>query len=166
VADSEQRPWRRPAGRDISVVVAVLSLIAALVFSALQMRDSARSIDQSQRSLALQQRANDFQTLISVSTTLQRSHEQMTELILRGGGGASTSTRLVEALGPNETIAFSLNRRLVSMPGAETLWGNLLYCNWRMARGSTYGNRIPPYFPELARYVQTYERERPDARCL
>jgi hypothetical protein len=149
------------------VVVAVLSLIAALVFSALQMRDSARSIDQSQRSLALQQRANDFQTLISVSTTLQRSHEQLTEILVKDGRlGAVTSPRLIEALRPNETIAFSLNRKLVSMPGAETVWGNLLYCNWQMARQSVYRARFPPYFPELVRYVRTYKREHPDARCL
>ena len=162
MADSEQRAKRLPAGRDISVVVAVVSLIAALVFSAIQVRDSARSIDQSQRALALQRRANEFESLISVSSTLQRSHAQLTGLVSHGHG-TGASVRMVEALRPNETIAFALNRELVSTPGAEVLWGNLLYCNWQLAQQSVYSGRFPPYFPEIVRYVKTYEQPH---RCL
>ena len=62
---------RQHAARDISVVVGVLSLIAAVIFNAIQVRDSARSNEQSSRALELQRRSTDFQTLMSVSSTLQ-----------------------------------------------------------------------------------------------
>jgi siroheme synthase len=52
--DHEPSGTRRRAGRDISVVVGVLSLIAAVVFSGIQVRDSAQSITQSRQSLELQ----------------------------------------------------------------------------------------------------------------
>jgi hypothetical protein len=163
VGDTEQVAVRRPTGRDISVVVGALSLIVAVGFSAIQARDSARSIDQSQRSLALQQQANNFQTLISVSSTLQRSRAQLDQIV---SGGKQRPSALLEALRPNESIAFALNRKLVAIPGAEMLWGNLLYCNWRLAQSSVFRGRFPPYFPETVRYVRTYQRSRSDRRWL
>ena len=63
----------------------------------------------------------------------------------------------------NEPIAFALNRGLVVIPGAERLWGNLLYCNWRFIQASPYRARFPRHLPETVRYVKKYERERPNA---
>jgi hypothetical protein len=174
------------------VIVAILSLIAALVFSAIQARDSAqsihqtkqsleqtdRSLGQSQQSLILQSRANDFQTLISVTSTLQQSHAQLIELILHRDNTWSKrpigyGVRLAEALRPNEPIAFALNHHLVALAGAQELWGNLLVCNRQtvgyaegMAPLSTRLERreVAPAkdFPELVKYVTTYERSHPD----
>jgi hypothetical protein len=183
VGDTEAR--RRPDRRDIPLIVAILSLIAALVFSAIQARDSAQSIhqtkqslDQTKQSLILQSRANDFQTLISVTSTLQRSHAQLIELILHRDNTWSKrpigyGVRLAEALRPNEPIAFALNHHLVALAGAQELWGNLLVCN-RQTVG--YAEGMPPLstrlerqevapvkdVPELVKYVTAYERSHPD----
>jgi hypothetical protein len=155
---------RRRTTRDISVVVGIVSLVAAVIFSGIQVRDSARSIEQSRRALELQQRSTDFQTLISVTSALQRS---TTEVERAGSKGSREAlAAMLSAMRRNEPIAFALNRGLVVIPGAERLWGNLLYCNWRSIQGSPYRARFPRYLPETVRYIETYEREQPNAREL
>jgi hypothetical protein len=132
VSDAGTPSTKRHAARDLSVIVGILSLIAAVIFSAIQVRDSARSNEQSSRALELQRRATDFQTLMAVSATLQQSTAQ----IERAFDSVDVDHPpppgpLVSAMRRNEPIAFALNRGLVVIPGAERLWGNLLYCNWR-----------------------------------
>ena len=53
----EGRSRASRAGRDISVALAILSLIVALVFSSIQVRDSARQIHQGQQALSIQRSA-------------------------------------------------------------------------------------------------------------
>lgn len=161
--DQERGGKRVRRGRDISVAVAIVSLIAALVFNGIQVRNSAQQIQQNQRSLALQRKANDFQTLIAVSSTLEKSQAQMNQINPRAKDINSTANALglVAALRPNESIAFALNHGLVDVPGARTLWGNLLYCNWRFAQGTMYSGRFPRYFPELVAYVHRLQSSGP-----
>ena len=167
MSDADTQSTRQNAKRDISVVVGVLSLIAAVVFSAVQVRDSARSNAQSSRALALQQRSTDFQTLMSVSAALQQS---ITEVERSIGGDDDKPPRIgpmLSAMRRNEPIAFALNRGLVVIPGAERLWGNLIYCSWRyIQNASPYRARFPRHLPETSRYVKKYERERSREGCL
>jgi hypothetical protein len=165
VSDADTPSRRQHSARDISVVVGVLSLIAAVIFSAIQVRDSARSNEQSSRALELQRRATDFQTLMAVSATLQQSVAE----VERAGSDDDHPPPvgpLLAAMRRNEPIAFALNRGLVVIPGAERLWGNLLYCNWKNIQASPYRARFPRYVPEIVRYVKKYERERPSEGCL
>jgi hypothetical protein len=169
VSDVKPASTRQRATRDISVVVGVVSLIAAVTFSGIQVRDSARSIEQNRRALELQKRSTDFQTLISVSSALQRSTAEVEQSIRRRGEHGPAVAPMLSALRRNEPIAFALNRGLVVIPGAERLWGNLLYCNWRFIQTSPYRARFPRHLPETVRYVKRYERERSDAEgvgCL
>lgn len=104
--DQERGGKRVRRGRDISVAVAIVSLIAALVFNGIQVRNSAQQIQQNQRSLALQRKANDFQTLIAVSSTLEKSQAQMNQINSRAkdieqhrecpGPGRSTKTQRID----------------------------------------------------------------------
>ncbi len=73
---------------------------------------------------------------------------------------------MLSAMRRNEPIAFALNRGLVVIPGAERLWGNLLYCSWKYIQRSPYRGRFPRHIPETVRYVKKYERERPNEGCL
>jgi hypothetical protein len=163
VSDADASGTRRHATRDISVVVGVVSLIAAVIFSGIQVRDSARSIEQNRRSLELQKRSTDFQTLISVSSALQRSTAELERSLSSGDKDGPAIAPMLSAMRRNEPIALALNRGLVVIPGAERLWGNLLYCNWRFIQASPYRARFPRYIPETVRYVKKYERERPNA---
>jgi hypothetical protein len=163
-ADAPRRGQRTT--RDISVVVGVISLIAAVIFSGIQARDSARSIEQSRRALELQQRSTDFQTLMSVTSALQRSIAEVEESLGPGGDNPPPVAPMLSAMRRNEPIAFALNRGLVVIPGAERLWGNLLYCNWRFIQASPYRARFPRHLPETVRYVKKYEHERPNEDCL
>jgi hypothetical protein len=167
VSDADTPSTKRNAARDLSVIVGVLSLIAAVIFSALQVRDSARSNEQANRALALQRRSTDFQTLISVSATLQQSTAQIERALIGvDGDHPPPPGPLVSAMRRNEPIAFALNRGLVVIPGAERLWGNLLYCNWRSIQTSPFAGRFPRYVPETVRYVKKYEREQSREGCL
>jgi len=157
------------ATRDISVIVGVASLIAAVVFSAIQVRDSARSNEQSRQALELQRRSTDFQTLITVTSALQQSITEA-ENSLDGAdedrNGYPALAPMLSSMRRNEPIAFALNRGLVVIPGAERLWGNLLYCSWMYMQRSPYSSRFPRHLPETVRYVRRYERDRPDEGCL
>lgn len=157
--EPEPRSKTFRAGRDISAAVAVASLVAALIFNGFQLRDSAEQLKQSERSLALQRQVNDFQTLIAVSSTLEKSQAKMNEIISRSGNLNSQAAVLgvVAALRPNEPIAFALNHGIVQIPGASALWGNLLACNWQLARQNKYAPRFPRYFPELVAYVRRHQ---------
>jgi hypothetical protein len=168
MGDAEGRKRSFSISRDASVAIALLSLIAALVFSAIQVRDSSRQSDQSQHSLALQQQANDFSTLMEVSSRLPSSHARLERLVARGQlRSTSTNLGIVEALGPNEPIAFALNRGLVRIKGAHLLWGNTLLCNWEFAQQSPYADRFPRYFPEFVRYAKRAKRSgRVTTSCL
>jgi hypothetical protein len=163
VSDADTSSTRQRATRDISVVVGVISLIAAVIFSGIQVRDSARSIEQNRRALELQKRSTDFQTLISVSSALQRSTAEVERSLSRGDKYGPALAPMLSAMRRNEPIAFALNRGLVVIPGAERLWGNLLYCNWRFIQASPYRARFPRHLPETVRYVKKYERERANA---
>ena len=169
MSDADSSSTRQSATRDISVVVGVISLIAAVIFSGIQVRDSARSIEQNRRALELQKRSTDFQTLISVSSALQRSTAEVERSISSGGEDGPAIAPMLSAMRRNEPIAFALNRGLVVIPGAERLWGNLIYCNWRFIQASPYRARFPRHLPETVRYVKKYEREVPNAEdkgCL
>ena len=148
MSDADTPNRRQHAARDISVVVGVLSLIAAVIFSAIQVRDSARSNEQSSRALELQRRSTDFQTLMSVSSTLQQSITEVERSILGDGDDPPPIGPMLAAMRRNEPIAFALNRGLVVIPGAERLWGNLLYCNWKYIQTSPYRARFPRHVPE------------------
>ena len=157
--EPRSKTFRR--GRDISAVVAVVTLVAALVFNGFQVRASSEQLKQSERSLALQRQVNDFQTLIAVSTTLEKSQAKMNE-ILSGSRNLNSQAAvlgLIAALRPNEPIAFALNHGIVEIPGASALWGNLLACNWQFATHNKFAARFPRYFPELVAYV----KHRPEA---
>lgn len=160
MGDQERASKTVRRGRDISVAVAIVSLIAALIFNGIQVRNSAQQIKQNQRSLALQRKANDFQTLIAVSSTLEKSQAQMDQILTRAHerskdiNSPANVGGLIAALRPNESIAFALNHGLVDVPGAKALWGNLLYCNWAFAGQTVYSGRFPRYFPELVAYVR------------
>lgn len=168
--EPEPRSKTFRVGRDISAAVAVASLVAALVFNGIQVRDSAEQIKQSERSLALQRRANEFQTLIAVSSTLNKSQDKMNAIVSRTKKVKNEAEilGLVAALRPNEPIAFALNHGLVEIPGASAQWGNLLACNWQYAASNQYRDRLTRYFPELFAYVQRPEHRRQFARvgCL
>jgi hypothetical protein len=169
VTDPDTSSARKRATRDVSVVVGVISLIAAVIFSGIQVRDSARSIEQNRRALELQKRSTDFQTLISVTSALQRSTAEVEQAISSGDKYGPPIAPMLSAMRRNEPIAFALNRGLVVIPGAERLWGNLLYCNWRFIQASPYRARFPRHLPETVRYVKKYEREQPNAKeegCL
>jgi hypothetical protein len=167
VSDDTRNP-RQHKTRDISVVVGIISLVAAVIFSAIQVRDSARSNEQSRRALELQQRSTDFQTLITVSTALQRSITEAEHALTSAGddGEYPPVGPMLSAMRRNEPIAFALNHGLVVIPGAERLWGNLLYCNWKYVQASPYRARFPRHLPETVRFITKYERERPNDDCL
>jgi hypothetical protein len=128
-----------------SAVIATLSLVAALVFSAIQLRDAA--VSQRQTKIATELGLlTQLQTVISRSAYSRVPYEQQFRELRAGRRSVLTADAYratAEEAANMDYFAWLFNNRYVTARGAEELWGPRMICEYKRA--------FAPAFQEAAR---------------
>jgi hypothetical protein len=152
----DDAPGRFGRRWDIRVVLAMAAVAAALVYSGLQARDSARDAQASRRALAATQRSSEFAAVLSLHREIFDA-SQRTSFAYRAMRGRARSadgeSRLIEAVMPLEGIAYLLSHRMTPIPRAADVWKRYLICAFYTARAGV-GPTIDLYVPELASFAR------------
>jgi hypothetical protein len=141
----------------------------ALVYNAVQARDSARQVEIGQQSVRQTAEATQLANLLDLHAKITGAERRTTAAylaVLEPGGQRRKTTALVEAITPLEGIAYALRRDLIRIPAATALWRRYLVCAFYTARQGI-GPTLDSFVPELARFANA-ERRRlgPDRRCV
>jgi hypothetical protein len=117
---------------DASLLVALASVLVALVFKALQVHGTARQLNQSQQNLA-------FTTLMNMSDRIAKADLDTTNAALLRASNqekktATRQTASLAAIIPLEGVVAALERHVVSVAGARELWTTFLVCDYREVR--------------------------------
>lgn len=167
-AEPNRAAPRRRSRVDWSVLVALVSVAVALVYNAVQARDTARQIDTSRRALALSAENARLANLLDLHRTITDRDLKTTrafEVFRAHPRSPLVAINLVEAVTPLEGIAYALNHQLTGIPQANGLWKRYLLCAFYTARAGV-GTVLDGYVPELARYAHTQLRTvGTDRRC-
>jgi hypothetical protein len=146
------------------VLIALASVLIALVYNGLQVRNGARQLEQSQRSLALSSRANTFATLMQMHDRIVRADAATTKAILsyRAHGSTANAAAMINAITPLEGVVYALQHRIIPLAGANRLWTTYLVCDFRSAE-KELGPTLAAYVPALAHFAA---RHRGHRRCV
>jgi hypothetical protein len=133
---------------DASILIALASVLVALIFNALQVRNTARQFSQGQQSLA-------FTTLTNMSDRVTKADVATTKAVLDAGLTideetireaaqntestafrklATTQAALIAAITPLDGVVTALDSETVPVTGATELWTNFLVCDYREVR--------------------------------
>jgi len=156
--------WWRSAGWNASALIALTSVLLALVYNTVQVRNSSRQLNQAQRSLELSSRANTFSTLMQMHDRIVRADAATSKAVLsyRAHASPAAATALINAITPLEGVVYALDHQIVPLPGANDLWTNYLVCDYRSAE-QQLGPTLAGYVPELARFSARHPGHR---RCV
>ena len=95
---------------DAPVVIALLSVAVALVYNAIQARDSARQLEINQRSLALTARTSELSSLLDLHAKIVRADKDTTAALEQVRATKipqpSAVAKLIGAVTPLEGIAY------------------------------------------------------------
>lgn len=139
----------------IGVSVAVLSLVAALVFNGLQVRDSARAQRQAKT-------ATELALLAQIQSAMTESAYRRTPFVkqfreLRSHQRSSLGNkafRVVAEEGSNmDYFAWLFNHGYVTADGAEELFGPQMVCEYQQAIGPAL-EEAPLELPDLVEFIQ------------
>jgi hypothetical protein len=177
--DPDQPPSHSRSRRwDAPVLIALASVLIALVYNGIQVRNSAHQLRQSQRSLELSSRADAFATLMQMHDRVVRADAATTKAILRteafrrshkdrfddataNAEGVNVAA-VVNAITPLEAVVYALSHRVVPLAGAERLWTSYLVCDY-LSAAKTVGPTLAAYVPQLARFAAQHPGRR---RCV
>jgi hypothetical protein len=162
-----------------SILVALASVLVALVFNALQVHDTARQLNQGQQSLAFTTLTNmsDRVTKADVATTkavldalltiddetLQKAKKDEQAQTTNSPAlkkVATAQAALLAAITPLDGVVTALDSGTVPVAGATGLWTNFLVCDYREVRdefkreqgGDFDAEAFDAYVPHLARF--------------
>ena len=171
---------RRARSLDATVLVALASVVVALVFNGLQIRNSAEQLDQGQRNLDRSVRADEFTTFIEMHDRVVRAHDEtLTSSVAflklcRGDDTGRCRGRpdmfvpaaleVLQDITPFEGVVYALERGVLPAEAAK-VWTLYLVCDYRTAArelisanlaGSGGGPGLAGYTPRLARFAREH----------
>lgn len=171
-------PRRRSRSLDATVLVALASVIVALVFNGLQIRNSAEQLDQGQRNLERSIRADEFTTFIEMHDRVVRTHDETLTSILaflkvcQGDAAGEcqgdrnefipAALEVLQDITPFEGVVYALERGVLPAEAAE-VWTVYLVCDYRTAAREIIsadlagsGPGLAGYTPRLARFAREH----------
>jgi hypothetical protein len=156
---------------DAPVLVALASVLVALVYNGVQARDSAEQLQQGRDNLARSARADEFTTFMEMHDRIVRTDTETNESIvayLEACGpeadpcfsrrGQLAALKMVRDITPFEGVVHALERGVLP---AETgkVWTSYLVCDHRaVARltAGTLGRGLASYVPRLASFARNH----------
>jgi hypothetical protein len=151
---------RRSRFRDVSAITAIASLVVALIFNGLQVRDNATQASATRRATELQL-LTQLNTLVAESQAKVRPESKEIEAAQREQGGLSERTRddLAVVLKHMDYLAWLFNNHFVSIPGARQLWGQRMRCIYVTAVLLYEAAPIRARVENLARFADVPEHD-------
>ena len=147
---------RRSRSVDATVLIALASVLVAVIYNGIQ-------VNQSQQSLALSARANRTSTFMEMHDRIVRAHVEMNKSLLayKEDSSSDNTIRVIDAITPLEGIVYAIDHHYVPR-GAAGLWMNYLTCDYntvlqgfqQVDPGSASGLRT--YVPTLARFAKRH----------
>jgi hypothetical protein len=154
----------RSRSLDATVVIALASVLVAVIYNGLQVRNTARQLDQSQSNLELSTRANTVSTFMEMHDRIVHAHIEMNKSILAYAADSSeaNTVRVIDAITPLEGIVYALDHHYVPR-GAAGLWRSYLVCDYETVRRGLRQNAdsdaesgLALYVPTLARFARSH----------
>jgi hypothetical protein len=174
---------RRFRSLDATVLIALASVLVALVYNGLQVRNSAEQLDQGQRNLERSTRADEFATLTEMHDRVVRTNDQSLKSSyafvkecaddprvagVECEGDADrfvpASLEVALAITPYEGVVYALEREVVPAEAAK-VWTVYLVCDYRAAAEvvriaadaiGSGGPGLAGYTPRLAGFVEKH----------
>jgi hypothetical protein len=150
---------RRARSWDAPVLVALASVLVALVYNGVQASNSAQQLDQGQRTLRQGQNTLKLSSAAQTFTTFMEMHDH----IVRSGAeihkaalafvedsSDDNKLRLLNAITPLEGIVFALEGGVLPADAGE-VWANYLACDYRLAK-EAFGEPLSKWVPTLAAF--------------
>lgn len=138
---------------DISALTAIASLVVALVFNGLAVRDSANQEKETRLATQLQLLTQlDGLVAQTQATVAPRDAEFLTAEARSGTLSAHTNSDFAVALKDMDYLAWLLNNRYVAISGARQLWSRRMVCLYVTAV-LVYGAPAAERLENLARFV-------------
>jgi hypothetical protein len=144
------RPARTRSWERVSTLIALSSLLAAIVFSALQ---TGASTDQQR----LARQALQLQLYTELDERAQRS----ARILFSKGFLAKSDLRKIDTmrsdflrvLGNLEYLAYLFNRRFIELPGVRQRWLSNMTCAWLLMEQKVEPE-VQPWYPELEKITR------------
>ena len=149
-APAPEEPRRRVPWQAVGTVTAVLSLVAALVFNGIQVRNNGHQQRASREATELQLLTqlngvvND--ATLGISGVLNRANKTSLALSSR------ERALLDHALGEFDYVAWLFENRFLTLPAAKRYWLNALGCAYHSALLLEPRRELKRNFPALARF--------------
>jgi hypothetical protein len=138
------------------LLIATASLIAALVFNSIQVRNGTEA--QVQAKIAAQLGLlTQLQGVMNQSVYSRVPYQKQFEELRAGKRGTVTPAAyraVVQEASNMEYFAWLFNKGYITTAGADTLWGTRMVCEWRQAFAPAIADAARDY-PNLLRFVQT-----------
>jgi hypothetical protein len=137
----------------VSAITAIASLVVALVFNGLQVRDNAEEAGATRRATELQL-LTQLNALVAESEAKVEPQSSEIVRVEREGGELSTSTGrdLGTAIKDMDYLAWLYNNDFVAIPGARELWRRRMTCVYVTAV-LLYGPSVRDRIRNLQRFV-------------
>jgi hypothetical protein len=174
MSDDDRSDVGLPRGRrgwrwDAPVLVALVAVPVAVADNAIQARDNARLVENSQHALQLTVAGTRLANLLDLQAKIADADRRTNEAFAAASGrgqGPKQIGQLVQAVTPLEGIAYAIRHGLIAIPRASALWRRYLVCASYTARAKV-GGTLDSYVPELARFAKA-ERSKlgADHRCV
>ncbi len=153
------RSWNAP------LLVALASVLVALIYNGVQASNTAKQLDQGQETLELSRQADTFATLMEIHDRIVRAGAQTNSAAAALGEDPSDPEliRLLNAVTPLEGVVFTLEDGVLPA-GTERLWAKYLACDYQLASAEkALGGGLAQWVPRLSDFAERHAV--PPERC-
>jgi hypothetical protein len=143
----------------VSVAIAAIGLVAALVFNGLQVRDSAEAQRQAKSATELGL-LTQLQGVMSESLYSRVPYKEQFRRLRAGLPGRLTPAAyrvMVEEASNMDYFAWLFNEGYLTAPGADELWGPRMICEFKQVFAPGFENPAREV-PDLYRFIQERPR--------
>lgn len=133
--------------------IALASVLVALVYNGVQARNTARQLDQNQRTFQLSSEAEGFARFMEMNDRILDAGDEMNRIALLYDRHPSDSNqlKLLNAITPLEGVVFAPKGGVLPS-GTYRLWTKYLACYYRLAEGAL-GAGLADWVPTLASFA-------------
>jgi hypothetical protein len=148
--------------RDVTVLIALASLLVAVIYNGIQVSNTADQLEQGQRSLELSSRANQLATFMNMHDRIVRANAETDKSsvavcrAVRCSGeleADNAKLRVLDAITPLEGVVFALEHEALPA-GTEEVWTNYAVCDYQTAK-EVLGD-LADWVPNLADFAERH----------
>ena len=146
------RSWNAP------LLVALASVLVALIYNGVQASNTAKQLDQGQETLELSRQAETFATLMEIHDRIVRAGAETNNAAAALGDSPSYPEliRLLNAITPLEGVVFTLEEGVLPA-GTERLWARYLACDYQLASAEkALGSGLARWVPKLSGFAERH----------